>query len=596
MKATYENAHADPDDLGSLAWLMWAQLNALNFANDQTELYNIEVHPSMSDTFGNGRVAFNQCPLSSATEQLDVNINGESINDQVYLRLHSLLNYGKHEKNLRWTKSTIRGDTSGNNLNSFQSQRDIFKIDGKMPDGMGGRVILPIEVNAGVPGGACPFFVFEITEPLFMSPLYVEIGDQSEALGNISTLNIIQRFTSDWIDRIFASKVCMNQGGYDFFSNQANWEGWENKVSSPLNASCLSNPIGWLFTGSNSKYQWWAKIGGVPTSVDSYFPDGRTMKFNSQPHLIMTYMTPHAGYTRTPTQVMPMFKPLDYVTPVFTLTSPESSNHGGPLGISNRQTNLDAIRLSMIPECLYVFTQRSRDSHKVWMSDAHTIITGLEVTFENQNGILSSYRNEDLFGLCIDNGLNKTFDQFNRSQGSVLKLVFGKDIPLPAGVYVGSVGSFSFQLSLTEYFPPYLFTNKNLDWIGHSREVTGPYETSFETFQTFIMPGSFTVEEGKGRAMLGLEPPSAAGSRGSYHKVINHQYYGGGFFGSLWKLAKPLIGTAASAIAPELGSLVTGALGGSHLAKQAGQLATHATQKVAHEFKPSYSGFKRPRY
>jgi len=306
---------------------------------------------------------------------------------------------------------------------------------------------------------------------------------------------------------------------------------------------------------------------GSPATSHQYLSsvECRNLTFTRPPELITTYITPAANFTPVPNQLLPMFKCLDFVTPEFTMSAPFS-------GPTTRSVNLDTVRLSMIPECVYLYTAISRTATNSLSSTGLTWISNIDVTFENQNGILSSLKTNDLYNLCVENGYAKTYDQFSRTKGMILKLVFGKDIPLPAGTHVGSTGSFSLQITFQEEFPPYFFfkntqyfydsSSVGLNHVNSQTYLLQPtFTQKFETWQTFIMPGSFMLQPGSARGLLGLKPPSVGASKGSYRKLINHEYYGGGFFSSIWKIAKPLLRTAATAVAPELGGIVSSVLG-----------------------------------
>ena len=90
--------------------------------------------------------------------------------------------------------------------------------------------------------------------------------------------------------------------------------------------------------------------------------------------------------------------------------------------------------------------------------DVFSTIDKLDISFGNQTGILGNHDRESLCQLALDNGfdgLRQTAQPVSGwagvfgSQGSCLKLIFGKDIPVPDGLSPGVRGDFAFQCNVT---------------------------------------------------------------------------------------------------------------------------------------------------
>jgi len=246
-----------------------------------------------------------------------------------------------------------------------------------------------------------------------------------------------------------------------------------------------------------------------------------TAKFYKPPELLINYLTPVSNFAYPTSQILPFIKPLDYVQQL-TLA---------PQGQTTFQ--FDTIRLSTIPEAVYIFVAPSRstttDASAVnlageYVPDCFLNISRVNITFENQSSIMGTFQPEELFDICHANGLNLSFDEFRRYKGTVLKLNFSKDIGIPNGLLVGDMGSFTYQCSI-DIWNQYLTTT-----VSHelSRVMVNPNSTTkFEAWQVFIMPGSLMIAPGVAKSSIGLSA-SAAAKRGSYYSLTNQTFVGGG--------------------------------------------------------------------
>lgn len=135
-----------------------------------------------------------QFPITSMADVLTIQINGESISDNIGDKLHALLAYGntREARNNTWSKTCAMPD-------QFQRLADWQTLgSAKNPLANYG------ENSAEDPRGGFPHEVvsasklrYVFTEPILLSPFYDGLGAQVEGFVNVSQMNIAYRWKSD---------------------------------------------------------------------------------------------------------------------------------------------------------------------------------------------------------------------------------------------------------------------------------------------------------------------------------------------------------------------------------------------------------------
>ena len=196
--------------------------------------------------------ALRQYPIHSLCETLTVQINGESISDNVSDKLHALLNYGVTQKERNCSVSTTPAMPD-----NFQEYADYAQF-GTAKNPLGGYGENGAEDPRGgfviVPDAVTPLRKFKVVcvEPIMMSPFFQGVGDAEEGFVNINQMNINYR--------------------------------WTQNLSKILSHSSLGNAI-------------------TNVSVSMYQP----------PELLVTYLTPAENQILPALQTLPYSKTLDYI-------------------------------------------------------------------------------------------------------------------------------------------------------------------------------------------------------------------------------------------------------------------------------------------
>jgi len=121
----------------------------------------------------------------------------------------------------------------------------------------------------------------------------------------------------------------------------------------------------------------------------------------------------------------------------------------------------DVISMRQIPNYIYMVVKPQYNSQKTQFSNHLCFpITGLNITFNNVSGLLTSYSQYDLFQMSRRNGSQQTWGEFrgvvkNKSGvesagiGSIIVIDCNRDLGLSDFLASGSLGQFSFQATVT---------------------------------------------------------------------------------------------------------------------------------------------------
>lgn len=440
-----------------------------------------------------------QFPIASITDVLTVQINGETVSDNVADKIHAMLCYGNTAQSRLSTVSTSPSMPDGYqqyaDWGDYGSSKNALADYGEtgLDQGRGG---FPIEVISSKQ------FRCVVTEPLFMSPFLSGLGHQDEGFVNVNQMNISFRWKSD------LSKIMSH-----------------------------------------------SSLGTAVTSV--------TVRFYQPPELLTTFITPDMTQSIPEVQILPYFKPQEYVKSMSTLADGSSTRVIG-----------DSIKLSQIPRKMYLFCRHQRSSANQNVADAFLRIDNLSILWNNQSGLFSSATEQDLFEISKGNGLNLSYPAWRKYRGGVFCLEFGKDIGLIDTEAPGCQGQYTMQVQM---------------------DVTNVSGASFipEFYTVFVNEGTFSISEQFARASLGNLSPAMVLMAKSSHQIHHMKYeqlQGGSFFSSLKNIVSkvahgvssvarmPGVQAAVSSFAPEFSPLV-GAIGA--LGKKKGSGLTGGRRRLS---------------
>jgi hypothetical protein len=294
--------------------------------------------------------------------------------------------------------------------------------------------------------------------------------------------------------------------------------------------------------------------------------------------LNVQFLTPSLSVDLPPKSVIPYMEYPRYISPTGSALAPGAVS----------QVISQTITLPQIPDMLIVYVRAQRvtgqpDPYATEYADAYLpIATGfdgirapLSVNFDNFSGLLSSHTTEELYAMCIHNGLEQSWEEWvGRGQkagsnvaggfalggrvgltGGPLVLKMGQDITLQEGQAASLVGNFTLQLSL---------------------QVRNGYDITVAPQMVVITVNSGFLEtiRGSSRVIKGVlseqdiisAPMAAAGTRAEMSRLV-----GSGFMSSLsnalmkakdiYSKTKPAVSALRGALPEGQAKSVLGSLG-----------------------------------
>lgn len=345
-------------------------------------------------------------PISSVTNNLTVAINGNQISSNVNSYVHELLRY-----NNTFSDRFIRQSVCPMAFDMAQSYHDLVASLknplGTYTDGMAGymgrRAFKPISQDcygAGGPGtdvvalaAATAVFVYEYFEYINLAPFMFSGVPSEQALFGIQTMDIYLQLDND-LKKTFSIAV-----------NEFQADGGLAAVMTAV----IGDPA----------------LG--PTPGDA------TVQF--------CYLTPNDLQMVPIRNVYPYADLVPYITAIPT-TQLNNLTDGF-------QIVANAMQLRVVPEKVWIYIKKRKGSFSVYDSDAYCRISNVNVQFENAQGLLAGASKQQLYEICVDNGLQDAYDVWDNRVGAVVCLNFGKNIELGPSMAPGVQGTFNFALTVT---------------------------------------------------------------------------------------------------------------------------------------------------
>lgn len=325
-------------------------------------------------------------------------------------------------------------------------------------------------------------FTWRITEPLLLSPfLYCNPSSNAQGFYGIQNMNLVLNIGT--ASRAFRGLDGIN--GVDNLSTAAitqyqpviNADGTFGTVSS---TKCYNSSAQNCFRTD------------VVTSEDSlpYIKNVALTSF-ANTYLYFVFLTPKPSQLMPSRNIVPYYELPRYITQVslpaptaqYIINQQQSAVYNSGLQADAGGTAIisQTLQLNQIPDKLVLYVRKPAANQSYGDADVFLPIRGVSINFNNNSGILSSARSQDLYRMSKDNGSNQNWLEWtgqvsgcarkvlgsvvpatDASQwsetvdfavfptaGSCLMLEFGKDIQLVEDYFApGSLGNFNIQLNL----------------------------------------------------------------------------------------------------------------------------------------------------
>lgn len=192
--------------------------------------------------------------------------------------------------------------------------------------------------------------------------------------------------------------------------------------------------------------------------------------------------------------------------------------------------SMNAINLEAIPKRVVFAIRESNQTLNYNSSDTFARIDSISINWANAQGKLSSAKSRDLYEISVRNGLNMSWDQWNKYCGSVLAIDIGKDIGLSSLDAPGLLSN------------PQLSATINFTNINTSRNIV------FTLYAFIIYEGTLNIMNGMVQKQIAvINTSDIVKSQEAREKIIAHparNYYGGKIYGgSIIGNIKDVLGT-----------------------------------------------------
>lgn len=418
-------------------------------------------------------------PLAAVTQSLKVTINGSSVESQYADSLLGVLRYniGDHLKETDLSMSPSAQDkyqAYSDGVGGIRNPLSNYQNSGK-DTGRGSfeldSITNPVSPDAAVTP-ITAVVLFTVTEPLLLSPMLYRSGDLQSGLIGVRNMGVQFNFASGQLSRI-----------------------WSRSPSAGVNLTSVT-----------------AAIGAGTTAP---------------PSLLVNYLTPPlSSQGSIPRQVNYQYNKSE--------TFVNDMNVNLAAGASQTFNN-NAIQLSTVPKCIYIWASRQNSTKTYLTSDTFFKINSLSLNYLNVSGQFSSMSLQDLYQMCVKNGCELSWPEWSgRTQtigdssvdgmvGSVIKLDVS-DLHIPSNVASG------------------MNVNSQLSYAVNVENISAaPIGVQLTT--VIVYDGLMTIESGSMATQVGvISEADVVETRADRSNFIPwstaRSVYGGSIYGSMGHLAR----------------------------------------------------------
>ena len=513
-------------------------------------------------------LALRQFPMSSVMNSIDLVINGTHLSTEVKKYVHAVSKYTSASYR-EWALGSVAHHPDNHYGSYFRQYCNNFDLAtlGAVRNAYTGNVN-PLAMNANLgKDGETPrgyYWTLNTFQNSDAATFDRQKGAWAEgvtASNNVKSAGQTLKFTC--IEPLMISPLSLHYG-----------EGMTNineiQVTINWDTGKLNRLLSGFKIGASTEAPTQIKVVATQTTTgtdQSLDPDTQlTVSYagasTNNSRLLVRYYTAQDDI-RIPNEiVLPYYQPRVFTQSIGNLASPENPNRTSV----NYDGNVR--RLDQIPSAVYLFARNKDSSLLVSDPDAFLQLSDVNVTFGNQTGILSGHTQYQLFKIAVENGLDsESFYQSYQEEGLVLKLEFGKDIPLANNESPGTRGDYSIQVSC----------KYNTGFVGitgdtHPLQSLDFREVYVNNGQVIISPNECRVQTG----LLDIKDNIEAEDMGDhYDNRHSNNLMGAGLFSTIGKF----IGKAASGLAKHAPAIAKGLSTASDVANTVGNVAQSMSQQ-----------------
>ena len=424
-------------------------------------------------------------PLAAVTQSLKVTINGSSVESQYADSLLGVLRYNldDHLKEVDLSMSPSTQDKYQRYVSGVGSVRNPLSNYGNSGQDTGrGSFFMDAITNPVSPDAAVTpitaVVLFTVTEPLLLSPMLYKSNDLQSGLIGVRNMGVQFNFASGQLSRL-----------------------WSRAAS-----------------------------GGVTlTSVTPAIGAGTT----TPPSLLVNYLTPPlSSQGSIPRQINYQYNKSEcFVNDMNVALAPNAS----------QTFNNNAIQLSTVPKCIYIWASRQNSTKTYLTSDTFFKINSLSLNYLNVSGQFSSMSLQDLYQMCVKNGCELSWLEWSGRTTSIGGAAAGIGVP------VGMVGSV-IKLDISDLHIPSnvasgMNVNSQLSYSVNVENCNRIDTIGVQLTTVIVYDGLMTIESGSMATQVGvISEADVVETRAERSNFITQaearNVYGGSIYGSMGHLAR----------------------------------------------------------
>ena len=322
--------------------------------------------------------------------------------------------------------------------------------------GRGSLILKDYSITNAVQGVITETFTWHLSEALMLSPfIYSNPKSNGQAFYGIQNMNIVLNIGSD-LSRVF--RGCgppTNIGPYNVSTGYYPIVPSVNPSPSPAGVIPTYTDVTHVAAGPDGvTFPWIVSV--APGN------GGENSSMFANTYLLFTFLTAHPSDLFPARNIVPYYELPRYITSQ-PVVAPLNIVAAGGGNTSHYITNLDTLsggtiftsqtlQLNQIPDKLIVYIRKQGQS---WAdSDSYLPITGISINFNNNSGLLSASRTEDLYRMSKDNGSNQSWNEWTGYQQTIVKLADnGSLIPAQNGVFLGDNQDLLAKYEESAFFP-----------------------------------------------------------------------------------------------------------------------------------------------
>lgn len=418
-------------------------------------------------------------PLAAVTQSLKVTINGSSVESQYSDSLLGVLRYniGDHLKDVDLSMSPSAQDnfqSYSDGVGGIRNPLSNYQNSGKIM-GRGSfdldSITNPVSPDAAVTP-ITAVVTFTVTEPLLLSPMLYRSSDLQSGLIGVRNMGVQFNFASGQLSRI-----------------------WSRSPSAGVNLTSVT-----------------AAIGAGTTSP---------------PSLLVNYLTPPlSSQGSIPRQVNYQYNKSETFVNDMNVTL---------VAGASQTFNNNAIQLSTVPKCIYIWASRQNSTKTYLTSDTFFKINSLSLNYLNVSGQFSSMSLQDLYQMCVKNGCELSWPEWS-----------GRTMTIGDGSRDGMVGSV-IKLDVSDLHIPSnvasgMNVNSQLSYTVNVENVSGA-NIGVQLTTVIVYDGLMTIESGSMATQVGvISEADVVETRADRSNFIPwssaRAIYGGSIYGQMGHLAR----------------------------------------------------------